>query len=256
MAMRDDTIVGRAEHDGVAVLTLWHGKANALDLELVGALTQHLKQSETSPDTRAVVLTGAGSIFSAGVDLFRVVDGGGDYVRLFVPALVALFTTLFTFRRPVVAAVNGHAIAGGCVIAAACDYRVMADGPGTVGVPELRAQVPFPSIAIEILRFTAHAAHFQELVYMGRTYAAREAHALGLIDEIVPATRCLDRARDVAERLAAIPPATFALTKAQLRRLHVERVERTGDDTAVLRIWEDPATHEGLRRYLREKFGR
>src|SRR5439155_1274578 len=95
-----------------------------------------------------LVLVGTGSAFSAGVDLFRILDGGDDYVARFIPALSGAFDDLFAYRRPVVAAVNGHAIAGGCVIAACADYRLMAEGRGRIGVPEQLVGVAFPAIAL------------------------------------------------------------------------------------------------------------
>jgi hypothetical protein len=113
-------------------------------------------------DARAVVLTGAGSIFCAGVDLFRVVDEGADYVRRFLPSLADVIRKLFMLPKPVVAAANGHAIAGGCILVAACDYRLMARGGGRIGVPELLVGVPFPAIALEILRFALAPERMQD----------------------------------------------------------------------------------------------
>ena len=97
--------------DGVAVLTMRHGKANALDTELCQALCGALDDAADS--VAAVVLTGAGSVFSAGVDLKRVTAGREGYLAAFLPELRRAFTRLATFELPVVAAVNGHAIAGG-----------------------------------------------------------------------------------------------------------------------------------------------
>jgi enoyl-CoA hydratase len=247
--------ITREDRNGVALLRLTRGKANALDVELVEALVRKLDEIQADGACRALVLTGHGPIFSAGVDLIRVVEGGREYVRRFVPALVRAFSRLFEFPRPVVAAVNGHAIAGGCVLVSACDYRVMAAGPGTIGVPELRVQVPFPAVALEILRFAARAGHFQELVYLGKTYGVAEARARDLIDEIVPAAELEERACVIARRLGAIPPEVFALTKAQVRAPHLRHLASV-DDAAVARLWEDHATFDAVRRYVREKLGR
>src|ERR1043166_5584099 len=104
-------------HGTVTVLRMAHGKANALDLEFCEALTAQLDECDRSPSTSALVLTGSGRMFSAGVDLLRLVDGGAPYVRVFLPAVNRLFQRLFVFSKPLVTAVNGHAIAGGCVMA-------------------------------------------------------------------------------------------------------------------------------------------
>lgn len=240
--------------DHVAEIRLDHGKANALDLELAEALAHRLADLAGRDEVRAVVLTGTGGIFSAGVDLFRVVEEGAAYVDRFVPVLVQAFRDLFVFPHPVVAAVNGHAIAGGCVMACAADYRLMARGRGTIGVPELRVGVPFPLVAIEILRFATSTAHLQELVYRGKTYGVDAAYERGLVDEVVDAQLLLARAREVAGQLASEPAARFRITKRQLRRPALERIETLAGETdaEVLRAWKDAGTLGAIRAYLEE----
>src|SRR5262245_9944474 len=124
-----------------------HGKVSALDLELCEAISAALRDFDSGP----VVFTGTGNVFSAGVDLWKVADGGAEYIRAFLPALVDAFDAVFTCPVPVVAAINGHAIAGGCVLAAACDHRIMTSGPARIGVPELLVGVPFPGLALDIV---------------------------------------------------------------------------------------------------------
>src|SRR4051812_38572808 len=109
-------MIERESKDGIVTLRLAHGKASALDVELCEAMTRELRAAR---DVRAVILTGSGSIFSAGVDLFRMTNEGAPYVDRFFPALREAFVELFSFPRPVIAAVNGHAIAGGCLMVAA-----------------------------------------------------------------------------------------------------------------------------------------
>ncbi|WP_163451993.1 enoyl-CoA hydratase/isomerase family protein, partial [Escherichia coli] len=86
-----------------------------------------------------------GKIFSAGVDLLQISDGGLSYVQKFLPALHRMFDTEFDFPKPVVAAVNGHAIAGGCVLASCADKRIAARDVGRIGVTEVLVGVPFPA---------------------------------------------------------------------------------------------------------------
>ena len=94
-----------------------------------------------------------------------------------------------------VAAVNGHAIAGGCVIARAADARLMAEGAGRIGVPELLVGVPFPAAALEVVRFAVPREKVQSLIYTGRTLSAEEALGAGLVDEVVAPGALLARRR-------------------------------------------------------------
>src|ERR1700741_4751996 len=107
----------------IALLTLSHPPANALDLEFMQAILAGLDEAESSA-AKALVLTGENKVFSAGADLFRVLDAGADYIERAGGTMSALFERLFRFPKPTVAAVNGHAIAGGSIIACACDYRI------------------------------------------------------------------------------------------------------------------------------------
>jgi enoyl-CoA hydratase len=243
-------VIDITRRGNVAVIRMAHGKANALDFEFCEALTTQLEECRRSSD-RAVVLTGTGRMFSAGVDLVRIVQDGEAYVRTFLPSLNRLCETLFTCPKPVVAAVNGHAIAGGCIIACAADYRMMAREPGRIGVPELLVGVPFPVVPLEIMRFAAPPQHLQSLVYRGVTLAADAALQHGLVDAVVDPESLLDEATAVAEGLAALPPTAFALTKSQLREPTLQRI-RAGHavDAVVRNAWASPETLTAIREYV------
>jgi enoyl-CoA hydratase len=248
-------MIARSQHEGILTLRLAHGKASALDLELLDSLAREL--DGVAEDVGAVVLTGTGSIFSAGVDLFRLTRCGADYVRQFLPLLSRIVRTLFTFPRPVVAAVNGHAIAGGCVIALACDARLMAEGDGRIGLPELLVGVPFPTAALEVVRFAVSREKLQSLIYSGRTLSAGEALGAGLVDAVVSADALPARAQEVARQLALIPPPVYRLTKQSLRAEALERIEQAGEqpDRTALEVWSAAETHARIREYLRRTLG-
>ncbi len=239
--------------NAIRIATLSHGKANALDAELSHAISDAIAQFELSSDV-ALVLTGAGSIFSAGVDLVRIVDEGAAYVRAFLPAMSAAMLDVFACAKPVVAAVNGHAIAGGCILAAAADQRVMARGRGRIGIPELRVGVPFPTVPLEIMRFAA-ARHLTTLVYGGATFAPEEALAHGLTDGIAEPDGLIDAAVAMAGQLAALPSAAFALTKRAVRAPAVQRMrEGTALDRDVIETWAAPETIAAIREYIARTF--
>ena len=181
-------MIGRTDRDGIAWLRLQHGEASALDVELCDTIADVLTGLGSDP-VRAVVITGQGRIFSAGVDLHRILDGGAAYVERFLPRMVAAFEAIFRCPKPVVAAVNGHAIAGGCIIAAAADYRLMAGGNERIGIPELLVGVPFPVSVLEIMRFTLPAHELQPAVYTGATHLPDEALRRGFVDRLVDCER-------------------------------------------------------------------
>lgn len=250
-------MIERTDHDGIVTLRLAHGKASALDLELAEGLARAVAEIDAA-GARAIILTGTGSIFSAGVDLVRLVDGGRDYAERFLPALSRLCLDLFALQRPVVVAVNGHAIAGGAILAALSDVKLMARGNGRIGVPELLVGVPFPPAVLEILRFAWPPQTLGSLVCSGRTVTPDDALRLGVIDEVVEPDALLARAEEHARQLAALPPRAFALAKRQLRDVPVRRAKRYAHefDPDVLEMWTDPATIDGIRGYLARTVGR
>jgi enoyl-CoA hydratase len=242
--------------DGVAVLTLAHGKANVFDAELCEAIAARLEECISAPKCTAIVMTGRGSIFSAGVDLLRVLNEGEPYVRRFLPLLNTALESAFACPKPLIAAVNGHAIAGGCILACAADLRLMARGAGRIGAPELLVGVAFPPVPLEILRFTAAPHHLQSLVFRGLTLTADAAVAAGLVDTAVDPDALLAEAIAAAEALAAPPAAAFAITKRQLRDAALTRMRegRRQFDAGVQDLWCEPQTFAAIRAYIDRTF--
>lgn len=245
-------MIETVDHDGIAVLTLNHGPVNALDLELLSAVPETLA---AVADARAVVLTGSGRSFSAGADLKRVVDGGPPYVEKFLPALSLAMYTVFEHPRPVVAAVNGHALAGGCVLAAACDVRLMSSG--TIGLAELAVGVPFPTVPLEIMRHAVGPALDAMVLRAGRL-TPDQAVSVGLVHETTQPDQLLATALRRADELCAVPPAVYALSKHQLHRPARERIStgQPADDARVLELWSAESTSRTLRDYLSSLQGR
>jgi enoyl-CoA hydratase len=231
-------------NDGILTLTLAHGKASALDLELCEEVQREFQRAAERHDVRGLVLTGTGSIFSAGVDLPRLISDGREYVESFVESLDAMLRTLFLFPKPVIAAINGHAIAGGAIMAFACDYRLMSGG--RIGVPEALVGVPFPPIALEVVRFAVPRQHLQSMLYLGWTIECDEAKSRGIIDEVVTADDLLIRSRTIARQFADIASDAFRLTKRQIRDPFV------GENAPkeIVDLWAAPETHDRIREYL------
>lgn len=245
-----------AEVDGIAVLTLARPPVNALDVELCTAVAEGLRGPRVD-GARAVVLTGAGRVFSAGVDLRSVVSGGAEYPRRLLPALTDMFRMAFTLPVPLVAAVNGHAIAGGCVLAACADVVLMSEG--RIGLPEVRVGVPFPRAAIEVVRQAVGDVGARRLMLGAETVVpAAEAVALGLVARVVAAADLHAAALTAAGELADRMPAdTFAHTKRQLQRDAVARMDAHADeDTDATELWVERVRDGQIAGYLQAVTGR
>ena len=238
--------------DGISVLRMEHGKANVQDIEFCNALSDRMAAIEKL-SSRAVLIAGHGRFFSGGVDLKRVVAGGVDYLRDFMPALVRCFESVFFHPKPVVIAVNGHAIAGGCILACCGDRRLMTDDERAgIGVPELYVGVPFPPAALEILRYVCTPRHLQMLVGSGRSLQPGEALEAGLVDALAPLDALESEALKVARRLASVRPEVFAVTKQQLRAPVRERIRANADATGetISRLWTSPETVTAIERFV------
>ena len=234
------------ERGDVTIVRLAHGKVNALDVELLQAIAKTFGSLDSH---KAVVLTGAGRSFSAGVDLKRIVDGGMEYVTVFRPALSAAIKALFYHPGPVVAAINGHAIAGGCVLAAACDIRLMSGG--TIGLSEMRVGVPFPGVPLEVMRHVLGPTT-QRLVLSAELVSPQEALAIGLIDRVTEPEALLEQALAEAERLAGISPDVYAFTKRQVQgpaRERIDSLSPAGEGTST-QMWASPAVQEAINGFM------
>ncbi len=239
----------------IVTLTLSHGKANAADLELLTALSTTLAELG---EARAVILTGSGSMFSAGVDLARLLKGGADYAAEFVPLLDRVVREMFAFEAPLITAINGHAIAGGCMFGLAGDHRIMARGKGRIGAPELLVSVPFPIAPLELLRYAIPQQHVENMIYSGATLLADEAAEKGVVDEACDADQLMERAIKAATRLGALDSRNFRLTKAMLRDESLQRMHSGAErlNPAVFQRWAEAQTLDGIQRYMDKLAGR
>ncbi|MEJ2084256.1 MAG: enoyl-CoA hydratase/isomerase family protein [Acidobacteriota bacterium] len=246
-------MIERREHGDVTVLELRHGKANALDVELLDDVRAHLEQ--LGRDGRAVVLTGHDGFFCAGVDLRRVVDSDRTYTVDLIAALDRCLGEMVRFPRPLVAAINGHAIAGGLVLACACDYRLVGSDEARLGLTELAVGVPFPPRAFEVVRLAVGAVTAKRLVLGADLIESRQAVDLGIVDEVVASEDLESRAVEVATSWARLPEKTFALTKSQLNsELELRLGDQPADLAAAVReCWISEPTRAAIKRFVAAK---
>jgi enoyl-CoA hydratase len=227
----------------VRVLTFSSGRVNALDVELLAELTAAIREQQ-QPGVGALVVTGGGRAFSAGVDLARVVEGGAGYTDRLIPALSEAFEALFCYPGPTVAVINGAAIAGGCVLACACDRRLISPD-AQIGASEVRVGVPFPVAALEVMRY-ACGDRAEEAVLGGRLYRGGETVAVGLAHRVVDED-LLETAIAEASDLSDVPAEAYRHTKTQLRAPALARIRGAGGvDREVARLWAADRTRQRI----------
>lgn len=235
----------------VVIWKMRHGKANALDVELLQDLSARLGDLEGS-GVEAVVLTGEHEIFSAGIDLPRLLAEPPRYTARLVDDLEALLLAMIECPRPIVAAVNGHAIAGGLVLACACDYRLGVTEPMKLGLTELAVGIPFPPVALEVVRHALGQVTTRQLVLGAGLVASVQALEMGLVDEVVGREVLLERATEEAGRLAAVGAETFAITKRQLAAAPARHPDLRSavEEREITTIWSSSAARERVRTFV------
>jgi enoyl-CoA hydratase len=201
-------------------------------------------------DVTAVVLTGEGRSFSAGLDLKAIQHSGPDHQEALIEALNRAFVTVYSCPRLVVGAVNGHAIAGGLVLALCCDVRLVGDVALKVGLAEVRVGVPYPVGAIEVVRHELTPPVARRLVLGGELIGAHEAIELGVFDRIVPAAELLGTALSAARDHP--PQIGFARIKAQLRKPAIDATRAAlGGRDPLARPWLTDETFAAAAAALR-----
>lgn len=240
------------EAGGVRVLRLNRPPANAITLELLQDLETACQAAAGTPEVRAVVVTGSGKFFSAGLDLRALSTDAGARLRSGRFGSGDGLSALWTLPKPTVAMINGHAVAAGGVIALACDFRVSARGPFKIGLNETAIGLAFPLGAFEVAQLALTSEQARRVMLEAGLHEPDRARELGLVDEVVEAddlkSTCLERAR----RLGRYPAQAYAHTKEALQRAAVERVRNETDAArrAVVDVWSSPETVQTLMAQL------
>ena len=242
--------------DNLATITLTRPeKRNAISSAMVKELPAALAEAEAS-GARVVILTGEGKAFCAGMDLAGLMAMTGQSHEENVEdtrRVLEMFYGLYSFPRPVIAAVNGAAVAGGCIIASLCDFTLAVPG-AKFGFTE--AKVGFiPALVAVFLTRQVGEKRTRDLLLTGRIYDAEEGHRMGLVNEILPPERLMERARELAAELLANSPTSLRETKKLLHensREELEReLERAVQANAAIRGTED--FKEGLAAFLEKR---
>lgn len=233
---------------GVATLALRHGKVNAINDELIRELRARLDDLLVDTGSHSLVLTGQGKFFSFGLDLREILPLSEEACLRFLTDFTALYTRMYNYPKPIVAAVNGHAVAGGCMLALACDRRIMASGNVKIGLNEITFGSSVFAGSAEMLQACVGERHAETILTSGDLYAPEQALALGLVDRVVApealSSACVDEACMYGSRHAD----AFASLKRLLRGPVVERMRRREADALreFVKIWYSEATRAQL----------
>lgn len=208
--------------DQVTIIKLDHGITNALNMGLIQELCHELLKVKEDPKVRSLVLGSANEkFFSIGFDIPNLYRLPRNEFSEFYHAFNMFCLDLYTIPKPTVAAITGHAIAGGCILALCCDYRLIADGRKLMGLNEIKLGVPVPYTADRILRNTIGNRHARDVMEGGEFYNPEELFKFGMVDEILPLERVLESSIEKAISLGDLPQGAFAAIKQN-------RVETTG----------------------------
>jgi len=229
----------RAEQrdDGVRILTFDSPPANAVDLDVVTDFGRVLEAAAADAACKAVVITGAGRIFCAGINTKIVPTYSSETTAEFLRQISRLIFALYRLPKPVVAAINGHAVGAGMVLALAADKRIAAAGEYKIGLTEVTAGIPYPAGPMIVVQSELSPPAMRRLALEGATYPPHAPEVGELVDRVVAPADLLPTAIEAAASLAAAP--SYATVKAQVRGPAYERlaavVER--DDDPLAKGW-------------------
>lgn len=236
--------------EGIALITLDRGATHAIDQQTITELFAVLSDLAGDDAVRGLLLGSANhKFFSIGFDIPRLLEMSTEEMGRFYHDFNSLCLRLYTFPKPTIAAITGHAIAGGCILALCCDYRIIAQGRKLMGVNELKLGVPVPFLAQQVLAMVCGESMAQEVVETGDLYDATRLFELGLVDQVAPLEEVRPLALARAAELGALPPRGFAGSKLNRVGDVAERFlrRRTEREQEFLACWHSEEAQQLLR---------
>ncbi|MDO9528483.1 MAG: enoyl-CoA hydratase/isomerase family protein [Syntrophales bacterium] len=238
-----------SKDDSVATLTLSRGKVNALNESAIDQINSSLIELEKDETVKAIILTGQGNFFSFGFDIPEFLSYSKDSFTKFLTKFTDLYTYMFLFPKPVVAALNGHTMAGGCMLATTCDYRIMVSGKAKIALNEIGFGSTVLAGSVEMLKYCVGQKNAQSILYGGSMYSAEEANQMGLVDRVSSQDTLMEDAGKVAHDLAKKDSAAFRSVKGILRKPVAEEMAKKEKDVIreFVDIWYSEKTWNKLK---------
>jgi enoyl-CoA hydratase len=227
--------ISTSKTDGTLLITIERPPVNALDLDTILALDRAFAAAAQDSPASGVVLTGAGQMFSAGVDTRAFASYGREQRHAMVLAITRMLSHLLAIPVPVVAAVNGHALGGGFVLMLGCDYRIAAQSDATrLGMTEARAGIPFPAGPLEVMRHELSGEMLRLMTLSSAVLGVSELLAARILDAQCAAPELQSQAIATAKTLSSQP--AFRAVKRQIRGALTDRLAAlaaTGQDAFI-----------------------
>ena len=235
--------------DGLATVVMVRGKVHAFNEAMIDTVASAFGKLRDDPDARVIVLTGEGSFFSFGLDVPEIYGYSKEDFARFLGKFTALYTDIFAFPKPVIAAINGHAIAGGCMLTNACDYRVMVTGKARIALNEVTFGSSIFAGSVEILQALVGNRNAETVAFTGKMFSAEEALALGLVDRAVGPEALASAVQEVAQEYLQRDLRAYAAIKRLLREPILEQMQRHERDSIrrFIDLWYSPETREKLK---------
>jgi Delta3-Delta2-enoyl-CoA isomerase len=233
----------------ISTVKIKRGKVNAINEPFVEELYQCFKELEDDFDTRAVILTGQGKFFSFGLDIPELISYSPKDFARFLTKFTGLYTYIFAYPKPVVMALNGHTIAGGCMLAIAGDYRVMTSGKASISLNELSFGSSVFAGSVIMLKYLVGARYAEQILLVAGMYSAEQAKSMGLVDEVADESEFMQAAIAKAQEYISKYPPAFASIKGHLRKSIVAEMIQveTKSIEDFIEIWYSKNTQKNIR---------
>lgn len=218
----------------IGILTMKRGVTNALNLDLVEELNTHLTEIKNDDSIRGVVLESSNDkFFCIGLDIPQLISLPRADFEHFYRSVNLMNLALYSLPVPTIAAISGHAIAGGCILCLVCDYRFIAEGRKLMGLNEIQLGVPVPYIADRILVDLVGTRYSREIMEMGDFYTPEQTLQMGMVDEVHPLDELRAAAREKIEKLAQMPAPAYTLIKNHRIEGIVRQVTQMSQESEV-----------------------
>ena len=240
------------QDDYIFTINISRGKVNAINDQLVSELSMYLHKLADDSHCKTVIITGRGNFFSFGFDIPELLKYSKNEFLDYLSKFNDLVKQIFMFPKPVIASINGHCIAGGCIIALASDFRIMSNSGAKISINEINFGSTLFSTAVEILKHVVGSRRAETILFSGKMYLADDALNAGLVDEVYPEEELKRRVLEIASQYSEKDPSSFQSLKRISRLKTMESISSMEKESLIefTEIWYSEQTRENLEKII------